>query len=48
VLYIVLRMESYALLAGTATLFVAVGAVMWFTRNIDWHAQDEGAAEVAS
>lgn len=48
VLYVVLRMESYALLAGTATLFVAVGAVMWFTRNIDWHAQDAGTAEVAS
>ncbi len=48
VLYVVLRMESYALLAGTATLFVAVGAVMWFTRNIDWHAQDAGAAGVAS
>ena len=40
VLYVVLRMESYALLAGTAALFAALGAVMFFTRNVDWHAQD--------
>jgi inner membrane protein len=37
VLYLVLRMEDYALLAGTATLFAALGAVMYFTRDIDWH-----------
>ncbi len=46
VLYVVLRMESYALLAGTAALFTALAAVMYFTRNIDWHAQDAGGAEV--
>ena len=40
VLYVVLRMENYALLAGTATLFVALGAVMHLTRNVDWHARD--------
>jgi inner membrane protein len=40
VLYIVLRMENYALLAGTAALFVALGAVMFLTRNVDWHTQD--------
>jgi inner membrane protein len=40
VLYIVLRMESYALLAGTAALFVALGAVMFLTRNLDWHGGD--------
>jgi inner membrane protein len=48
VLYIVLRMENFALLAGTGALFAALGAVMWFTRNIDWHAQDAGGAEVAT
>ena len=41
-LYIVLRMEDYALLAGTAALFAALAAVMYFTRNIDWHARDAG------
>jgi inner membrane protein involved in colicin E2 resistance len=42
VLYVVLRMEVYALLAGTAALFVALGGVMYFTRNIDWFAQESG------
>jgi len=35
-LYLVLRLEDFALLAGTATLFAALGAVMFFTRNVDW------------
>lgn len=43
VLFVVLRMEDYALLAGTAALFVALAAVMFFTRNIDWQAQEAGA-----
>ena len=40
VLYVVLRMEDYALLAGTASLFVALAAVMFFTRNVDWFAEE--------
>ena len=36
VLYVVLRMESHALLAGTAALFAAVAAIMYFTGNVDW------------
>ena len=36
VLYIVLRMENYALLAGTAALFVVLAAVMFFTRHVNW------------
>lgn len=48
VLYIVLRMENFALLAGTAALFVALAAVMFFTRHIDWHAQDNGGTEAVS
>lgn len=42
VLYVVLRMENYALLAGTAALFVVLGALMFFTRNVDWFAQETG------
>ncbi|MBL9201998.1 MAG: inner membrane CreD family protein [Opitutaceae bacterium] len=37
VLFVVLRMEDFALLAGTAALFAALGAVMFVTRNVDWH-----------
>ncbi len=42
VLYIVLRMENYALLAGTTALFVVLAALMYFTRNVDWFAQESG------
>ena len=41
-LFVILRLEDYALLAGTAALFVALGAVMFFTRNVDWFAEDAG------
>lgn len=44
VLYVVLRMEDYALLAGTASLFVALAALMFFTRKVDWFAQEAGKA----
>jgi inner membrane protein len=42
VLYVVLRIESYALLAGTASLFVALAVVMYFTREVDWFVEDTG------
>ncbi|HWA85376.1 MAG TPA: inner membrane CreD family protein [Opitutus sp.] len=42
VLYVVLRMEDYALLAGTAALFGALAGLMFFTRNIDWFAEEAG------
>lgn len=42
VLFVVLRMEDFALLAGTGALFAALAAVMYFTRHIDWQAQDAG------
>jgi inner membrane protein involved in colicin E2 resistance len=44
VLFVVLRMEDFALLAGTGALFAALGAVMWVTRNIDWHGRETEAA----
>lgn len=46
-LYVILQMEQYALLAGTAALFVVLGAVMFFTRKIDWSSEEAGR-EVAS
>jgi len=47
VLYVVLRMEDYALLAGTASLFVVLAAVMFFTRHVDWFAQEAGKEAAA-
>jgi inner membrane protein len=46
VLYVVLRMEDYALLAGTTALFIVLAAIMFFTRHVDWFAQETGRSEV--
>lgn len=37
-LYVLLRIESYALLVGSLGLFAALVAVMYATRRIDWYA----------
>ncbi len=42
VLFVVLRMEDFALLAGTTALFVVLAAIMYFTRHVDWFAQEVG------
>jgi inner membrane protein len=51
-IYLLLRLEDNALLVGAVASFLAVAAVMYFTRNIDWYssipvgnAQRSAAAE---
>ena len=39
VLYILLSLEAYSLLIGSLMLFVALSAVMYVTRHLDWGAQ---------
>jgi inner membrane protein len=36
-IYLLMRIEDYALLAGAVAAFIAVAAVMYFTRNLDWY-----------
>jgi inner membrane protein len=48
VLYLVLQQENYALLAGTATLFMALAAVMFFSRNVEWDSDASGPKESAA
>jgi inner membrane protein len=43
VLYVVLRLETYALLAGAAILFIVLSVVMAATRRLDWGGQAAGA-----
>jgi len=45
-LYVVVVMESFSLLAGTVALFVALSAIMFATRRLDWSAG--GIAKVVS
>jgi inner membrane protein len=37
-LYVVLQLEALALVSGALGLFVALAAVMYATRNVDWYA----------
>jgi inner membrane protein len=38
-LYMTLKAETYALLAGALGLWVALAVIMYLTRRIDWYAQ---------
>ncbi len=35
-IYVIIQLENYALLVGSIGLFVILGAVMYFSRKIDW------------
>ena len=41
-LFVVLRLQDFSLLVGTAGLTLALALVMYVTRNIDWYARDGG------
>ena len=50
-IYVLLRVEAYALLVGAIASFAAVAAAMYITRNVDWYgngAQIAGVAAVPS
>lgn len=36
-IYLLMRLEDYALLVGSVAAFLAIAAVMLFTRNLDWY-----------
>ncbi|HWB32564.1 MAG TPA: inner membrane CreD family protein [Acidobacteriaceae bacterium] len=42
-IYVLLRVEAYALLTGSIASFAAIAAAMYVTRNVDWY----GGAEAA-
>jgi inner membrane protein len=39
-LYVVLQLQDYSLLFGTAGLFIVLAIVMYTTRNVDWSARE--------
>lgn len=47
-MYVLLQMESYALLAGTLGLFVLLIATMFITRRIDWFSIGDDLARTAA
>jgi inner membrane protein len=40
-LYVVLQLQDFSLLMGSAMLVGALGALMYLTRNVNWYAIDE-------
>lgn len=44
-IYLLLRLEDNALLVGAVASFLAVAAVMYFTRNIDWYSAIASSSE---
>jgi inner membrane protein len=46
-IYLLLRLEDNALLVGAIASFLAVAAVMYFTRNIDWYSSLPSATSQA-
>lgn len=47
-LFVVLRLQDYALLTGTAGLFAALAAVMYATRNLNEDAAEQAGSEAGS
>jgi len=43
-IYVLLRVEAYALLVGAIVSFVAIAAAMFITRNVDWYGNSGAAA----
>jgi inner membrane protein len=43
-IYVLLRLEAYALLVGAIASFAAIAAAMYITRNVDWYGNGGGAA----
>ena len=43
-IYVLLRLEDFALLVGASASFAAIAAVMYFTRHIDWYGAGSGKA----
>ena len=42
-IYVLLRVEAYALLVGAIASFTAVGAAMYITRSVDWYGTEAPA-----
>jgi inner membrane protein len=47
-IYVLLRVEAYALLVGATASFAAVAAAMYITRNVDWYGNAGSRSSPAS
>ena len=47
-LYLLLRLEDYALLAGSVGLFVMLALLMFLTRRVNWYELKLGGGSAAA
>jgi inner membrane protein involved in colicin E2 resistance len=47
-IYVLLRVEAYALLVGAVASFVAIAVAMYITRNVDWYGSPAPSFATAS
>jgi inner membrane protein involved in colicin E2 resistance len=47
-IYVLLRVEAYALLVGAVVSFVAIAVAMFITRNVDWYGNGSAVAGFAT
>jgi inner membrane protein involved in colicin E2 resistance len=47
-IYVLLRVEAYALLVGAIASFAAIAIAMYITRNVDWYGSDGSGASVSA
>jgi inner membrane protein len=47
-IYVLLRVEAYALLVGAIASFAAVAVAMYITRKVDWYGSGGGVPNFAS
>ena len=47
-IYVLMRLEDFALLVGSITCFIALALAMWFTRKIDWYGGGAAVPEPAT
>jgi inner membrane protein involved in colicin E2 resistance len=47
-IYVLLRVEAYALLVGAIVSFIAIAVAMFITRNVDWYGNSSEAAGFAA
>ena len=47
-IYVLLRVEAYALLVGAIVSFIAIAAAMFITRNVDWYGNSGETAGFAA
>jgi len=43
-IYVLMRMEDYALLVGSVASFAAIAGTMWMTRKLDWYGVGRASA----